>query len=111
MIKYDVYEENFEFRTDLRHTSATAEQIWGWYQDADNRDPQRIGSFDSIEEARAALRYIHPYSAHQRGFAHWLVVGRLGWIEENEYDEDGEFDQSHRVWDVAVSSLEKDSSF
>lgn len=111
MIKFDVYEENFEFRADLRRTGATAEQIWNWYQDADNRDPQRKGSFDSLEEARAELQHIHPYSSHQRGFALQLVVGRLGWIEENEYDEDGEFDQSIAIWDVEVADLEKESSW
>ena len=111
MKKFDVYEENFEFRADLRSTGASAEQIWEWYQDADNRDPQLKGSFDSLEEARAELRHVQPYSSHQRGFVFWLVTGRLGWIEENEYDDDGEFDQMNCIWDISVAKLEKDSDF
>lgn len=111
MTKFYVYEENFEFRCDLRRTGASAKQIWDLYNDETCRDPEIKGEFDTIEEARAALAFVTPYSSHQRGYAFQLVVGRLGYIEEVELDEDGDIIQSIADWDIAVAELEPDSDW
>lgn len=106
MIKYSVYEENFEFHGDYRQTGLTERDIIDLYQGLSFTAPILLGSFDTLDEARATLKTVCPATYHSDAARGGLAVGRLGYIAEEEYDEDGEFDQCSTIWDYAVEPME-----
>ena len=106
MIKYSVYEENFEFRGDYRQSGLSERDIIDLYCGLSFWDPTLLGSYDTLDEARATLNTICPVTYHSDAARGGLAVGRLGYIAEEEYDDDGEFDQCSTIWDYAVKPME-----
>lgn len=109
MIKYEIKTDSFEFRMGRekwRIPAMTGAEILDTYFSCDDRitsnslDPEIRESFDSEEEARAffAAHYAgHGRTSLQRGNTQYLLLGQLAWLEANEYDADGEFDQADGV--------------
>lgn len=96
----------------------SADEIFDAYQSCDGRitsnflEPRLCGSYATLEEAQAALRD-GGYSAEtrlQKGQAEWLLTGELVWIEENEYDAEGDFDQQLAIHDVLAEPYDPEES-
>lgn len=110
--RYEIWTDHFEFRFTKASgvPSATADEIWAWYMEESCNHPTLEASFDSIEDAKAAFAkeyadYGRTY--RQSGFGGTpLLVGDVAYIEENIYDEDGEFVQSVSVWDYSTEPYE-----
>lgn len=95
MTKYDLYTERFEFRTE-RGLEWTTQDIIDAYDREGNRFPTLIAQADTLEEI------IPLFEKESRGARtdevqgycnRVFLTGEMYWVEENEYDDDGEFDQ------------------
>lgn len=112
MIKYEIKTDTFEFRFGTSKNSIpsmTAEEVFEEYQSGSSNCPELVGSFDSLEDAEKAFsRFYANYGRTwaERGFCFWLLRGDVAWIEENEYDDDGEFDQGGVTYDVSAEAYE-----
>ena len=114
MTKYEIMTDRFEFHfgTSKRSIPAMTEsEIFNEYLSGNANCPTREASYDTLEEAQEAFRkrYTNHGSTYaQPGYCFWLLVGDLAWIEENEYDEDGEFDQGGDVYDISAEAYQPD---
>ena len=112
MIKYEIKTDRFEFRFGTSKRSVptlSAEEVFEEYQRQGETCPQIEGSFDSLEDARKAFTRTYANYGRtwaERGFCFWLLLGYLAWIEENEYDDDGEFYQGDVTYDVSAMRYE-----
>ena len=109
MTKFEIKTDSFEFRMGTRESAIqpmSADEVMDTYFSCDTRitsnglDPEQRESFDSMDEAVAFFR--KNYSGYGRtrlehGNTQYLLRGQIAWIEENEYDDDGEFDQGSAV--------------
>ena len=97
MKKFEIMTDNFEFSFFGKQSvpACTPEDILEWYWQGTSNEPQLKASFESLEEARAEFEKYYatygktrlvPWTGKQ-----YLLTGELAWIEENEYDDDGEF--------------------
>lgn len=99
---FNAWRDAFEFRT-RKGTEWTANDIMDAYHSELSTDPELIGRFETLEEAKKAIRddFGMPMcsTSEQRGNIGWLLVGQLVYISEDEYevDEDGEEDFSQEV--------------
>lgn len=108
MSKYEIKTDDFEFRFGIAKDSIpemSAQEVFEAYQMESANDPTLESSFDTLEEARE--EFCKNYSGYgttyaEKGFTFWLLRGKVAWIEENEYDEDGEFDQGGVTYDVSA---------
>ena len=89
----------------------SADEILDTYFSCDTRitsnslDPELRESFDSESEAVAFFRKHYADYGRTRlehGSTQYLLCGDLAWIERNEYDEDGEFDQGGDVVELSA---------
>lgn len=117
MTKYEIMTDTFEARfgtSEASIQSMSAEDIFDSYISggfSNSNNPQRVASFDTLEEAQA--EFSKNYSGYgrtraEKGFTFWLLRGKVAWIEENEYDEDGEFDQGGSVYSYSAVGYEKE---
>ena len=109
MTKYEIYTDTFEFRYGRSRDSIpamAADEIVDTYLSCDDRitsnflDPTMEASFDTEEEALAEWRrnYIdYGWTEAEKGSALWVLRGRLAYLAENEYDEDGDFIQGETM--------------
>ena len=100
MTKYEIMHDRFEFNdwtSKYSFPTATAEQIFDWYMNLADRCPNLVGSYATEEEAREAFQECRGSTSVTDGWVHALLVGDVYWIEINEYDEAGEFDQGGNV--------------
>ena len=122
MTKFEIKTDNFQFRMGTRKSSIpsmSADEIMQTYFSCDDRitsnslDPVLRESFDNEAEA------VDFFKVHYSGYGRtrlerynnqYLLCGEIAWIEENEYDEDGEFDQGGSVIELSAESYkaEKD---
>lgn len=121
MEKFEIMTDNFEFRFGRSLDSIpamSAAEIFDTYLSCDTTitsnslDPTRRASFDTLEEAQAEFsRNYANYgrTSPERGSLWWLLVGDLAWIERNEYDEDGEFDQGGETYALSAAAYEPDT--
>ena len=112
MTKYEILTGSFELRFGTSRDTIpamSAAEIFSDYQNLPAKCPEIKASFETINEAR------EEFSAHYKNFgttyaqaggAFWLLMGEVAWIEENEYDEDGEFDQGGVVHDFSAAGYE-----
>lgn len=112
MKKYEIMTDNFELRLgrtdDAREL--TAADVFTEYQDEDANAPVLVESYDNIDEARAAFRahYANYGSTRAvRGVAGWLLLGQVAFLIENEYDEDGDYDQGGDIWEYSAEPYSK----
>jgi len=119
MTKFEIKTDSFEFRFYTRTRdelpAMTAAEILETYQSGDTRitsnslDPETVGSFDSLEDAKKAFaRFYANYgrTAARRADIGYNLAGELAWIEENEFDDDGEFIQGGVVYDYSAEPYE-----
>ena len=111
MTKYEIMTDNFELRLGAanRVREMSADEVLCEYQDQTANAPTLVESYDSLDEARAAFRTYANYGSTrlERGVTGCLLVGQLALLVENEYDEDGNFDQGGNVIDSAVGPYRK----
>ena len=101
MTKYEIRTDHFEFRLADRVVAFTGSEIMDTYFSCDTRitsnilDPAFRESFTEEEEA------VQFFPAHydnyggtrlQKSNVGYLLTGEIAWLEENDYDEEGEFD-------------------
>ena len=97
MKKFELFRDRFEERFDeLRDTIPTElDELLSWYDFSVNRrfgtDPELVAQFDTEEEAREALSHYCCDSVVQQGITWKLLIGVVYYVEENEYDVDGDF--------------------
>lgn len=118
MKKFEIRTDHFEFRlgtVKARIPAMSADEIFDTYMSGDTRitsnclDPKLEASFDTLEAARDVLARDFKYFAQTRlvkGQTQWLLTGEMAWIEENEYTDDGDFDQGGDVYDVLAEAYE-----
>lgn len=97
MTRFDLFTDNYEFRfgrTKDSISAMSADDIMNAYQAESANDPHLVASYDTEEEARAALAEMSGSTRPQASNVFWLLCGSVAWIEENEYDADGEFVQN-----------------
>lgn len=112
MTKFEIKTDSFEFRFGTSKNSIpemSGAEVFDTYQMESANDPTLEASFDTLEEAQA--EFSKSYSDYgttyaEKGFTFWLLRGKVAWIEENEYDEDGEFDQGGWTHNVSAESYE-----
>lgn len=108
--RFEIRTDSFEFRFGTSKNSVpamTADEVFDAYQMDSANDPTLESSFDTLEEAQAEFsKHFSTYGSTyaEKGFTFWLLRGRVAWIEENEYDEDGEFDQGGCTYDVSAEA-------
>ena len=108
MIKYEIKTDDFEFRFGTSKDSIpemSASEVIDFYMDGDCNDPHLEARFDTLEEAQADFsKHYANYgrTRAEKGYTFWLLRGEVAWIEENEYDEDGEFDQGGVTYGFSV---------
>lgn len=110
MKKYEIYTDDFQFHFGRGRDSIpamTGDEILDTYLSCDDRitanirDPRREASFDSLEDALAEWEKNYKNygsSSAAKSGAVWQLMGRLAYLEANEYDEDGEFDQGGEIY-------------
>ena len=110
--RFEIKTDNFEFRFGTSADSIpamTADEVFNEYLSGGANDPTLEVSFDTSEEAKAEFNrnYANYGRAHaERGYTFYLLRGEVAWIEENEYDEDGEFVQGGITYDFSAESYE-----
>ena len=102
MKKYEIFTDHFELRLgrtrDAR--SLTPDEVFDEYRMEDANAPHLEASFDTEEEAMAEFRATYAKwgcTNAVRGVVGWLLCGDVAFIEINEYNEDGEYDQGGDV--------------
>ena len=114
MTKFEIMTDHFEFRFGKSRDSIpafSADEIFAMYFEQDSTCPTREESFDALEDAQrefAAHYSDYGMTRSDHGNVFWLLTGRLAWIEENTYDEDGEFDQGGDVSDYSAEGYSPD---
>ena len=114
MTKFEIKTDHFEFRFGTYKQSIpsmTADEVFEEYLSGSCNDPKLEAAFDSLAAAQAEFKahyagYGRTYA--EKGFNFWLLVGEIAWIEENEYDEDGEFDCSCCTYDVSAEGYKNE---
>ena len=117
MKKFEIYTDHFEFRFPGITTtpSASADEIWAWYQEESCNQPNRESSFDTIEEAKAEFQKNYANygrTTESRAFTGTpLLVGDVAYLEENIYDDDGEFIQSVCIWNYSAEPHQSETLY
>lgn len=112
MTKFEIKTDHFELRFGTSRSSIpaiSADEIFEAYQDRTCNCPTIEASFDTLAEARAEFEKAYATrgtTRAEKGNNWWLLVGNVFWIEENWYDEDGEFDQGGWTYDFSAEAYE-----
>jgi len=117
MKKYEIKTDRFEFRFGTGKSSVptmSEQEIFDAYLAESANCPVVQDSFDRIQDAVRAFEEDHwdEYgdTYYEQGSTFALLVGRVAWIEENEYDEDGEFIQGGNVWTFSAEPYEREEA-
>lgn len=101
-IYFSAWRDSFEFRT--KHGEGwTSEEIENAYLAKTSNDPELLGRFETLEEAKRAIRddFGNPMcsTSEQRGNIGYLLTGQIVYVSEDEFevDEDGEEDFSQEI--------------
>lgn len=111
MKKYEIRTDTYELTSKLPFETLTGDEIFREYiESGGDFDPVIEGSYDTLEEARAAFAAYADYgsSRQERYHKSYLLRGRLAWIEENDYDEDGDWVSGGDTYDVSAQSYIND---
>lgn len=114
MTKYEIKTDAFEFRMGYgRIPAMSGDEIYDTYMSGGFLNPKTECSFDTLDEAKAAFAEKFSGYGHTelvRGSAGYLLIGRMAWIEENEYDDDGEFDHGGDIWQFSAAPYDPEVS-
>ncbi len=114
MTRFEIMTDRFEFRFGKSIESIPAMDagaVFSAYQMESASEPTLEASFATQEEAEKefARNYAeYGSTSAKKGFVFWLLCGRVAWLEENEYDDDGEFDQGGAVLAWSAEGYEKE---
>ena len=114
MTKYEIYTDMFEFLFGKYKDSIpemSADEVLQMYFEENANYPSLVKSFDNADEAIEHFRKNFSNWGDtwaQKGNVFWLLRGHVAYIEENQYDEDGEFDCGGSVWLASVAGYEKE---
>lgn len=118
MTKYEILTDSFEFHFGTSATkipSFTADEIFDTYMSCDTRitsnslDPEHAASFDTAEEALAEFRaHYADYGTTrlEKGNVIYLLCGRLAWVEQNDYNDDGDLIDCYGVLALSAEPYE-----
>lgn len=107
MTKFEVFRDAFEINgSGIERLSAA--EVFDECRTHSGSFAKRLGSFDTLEEAQAlfAREKVVADTSRYQGRAYPLIMGEVVWIEQNEYDEDGEFDQGGDVIEFCAEPYE-----
>lgn len=108
MKKYEIIKDRFEFRLSrpAHSNTRTAADIFDEYLvGSDDNGREVLGVYDTADAALEDFRQHYgrmAYTSASDGWACRLLVGEIVFVEINEYDENGEFDQGGDVMDYAA---------
>lgn len=114
MKRYEIYTDTFEFRFGRYKDSIPSMmvgEVWQEYVCQQN-DPALVKSFENLDEALAFFRENYADYGRtwaEKGHVFWFLRGQLAWLDENEYTEDGEFDQGGTLWESSVQRYRKEN--
>lgn len=74
--------------------------------DSDNQNPELINSYDTLEEASKAIKNYNTTIRELSGSAGKYYLVEEYYIEENVYDEDGEFERCDGIWEFSKTIIE-----
>jgi len=112
MTKFEIQTDHFELRFGKSKDSIpemSGAEVFNSYQMGSANCPTLEASFDTLEEAQAefAKNYAnYGITRAEKSNVFWLLRGDVAWIEENEYDEDGEFIQGGWTHNVSAEGYE-----
>ena len=112
MTIFEIKTDNFEFRFGTYKNSIpsmTEQEVFDTYLGESCNDPTIRESFDTLEEAREEFSKNYSFYGStypEAGNVFWLLRGDLAWIEENEYDDDGEFISGSNVWEYSAQGYD-----
>ena len=114
MKKYEIYTDSFEFRFGKYKgsiPSMSMSDVWMEYNCQSANTPVLVASFENLEEALDFFR--ENYAGYGRTWAEkgnvwWLLRGEVAWLDANEYDEDGYFDQGGDLYEYSTESYTKE---
>lgn len=106
MKKIEVYKERVEILRDRKDW--TAAELKDAFDNMD-QEPALIGSFENYSQAKAFFDKEKKScrSYYQQGYVKPLIIFDVLWIEENEYDDDGDFLRSCEMYDSYIAEVEK----
>ena len=110
MTKFEIKTDDFEFRFGTFKESIpamSAQEVFDFYMDGTCNDPRTAASFDTLKEAKEEFnKYYANYGRTnaEKSNVFWLLRGEIAWIEANDYDEDGEFNQSDGTYDISAEA-------
>ena len=109
MTKYEIFTDRFEFRAGARLQNWTSGEVFDEYQAGTANCPKLECSFDRLEDAVAEFEKNYKDSGRTWAEAtnvHWLLIGEVAFLEENEYDDDGDFVQGGDIIDFSAEPYE-----
>lgn len=112
--RYEIYEDVFEFRFGKYKDSIpemSASEVEQMYFEQTSHEPFLVRSFDNAADAVQYFRENFSQHADTRAVKEnvfWLLYGHIAYLEENQYDDDGWFDQGGAIWGTAVAGYEKE---
>lgn len=105
MRKYEIKRDTFEFRFGTYKDSIpsmTSKEVFDYYLSGEANDAEIIGRYDTESDALDAFSDDYGTTWAEKGNTFWLLRGSVEFVEINEYDEDGEFDNGGDI--VAYSA-------
>ena len=98
MIKYEIWSERCEFKTNS-YESWSTEEIIDAYNNESWHDGERIFISENIEEAKSFFESEKENcrTYKMRGNIWWLLECDVIYLQESEYDEDDEFIQGDYI--------------
>lgn len=107
MTKFEIRKDSVEVSWKNRKTIKEGIVI-----DSDNQNPELINSYDTLEEASKAIKNYNTTIRELSGGAGKYYLVEEYYIEENVYDEDGEFEKCDGIWEfskIIIELVEKPS--
>lgn len=106
MKKYEIYTERFELRFGTGKSSIpamSADDVWDSYMAQSCHEPRLEATYDTLEEAREALKAYRVSTRAEASSVFWLLVGDVAYIQESISDDVDEFDQGC-IYDYAAEA-------
>lgn len=92
--------KQFEVRRDSREFYyKNRKKIEGFCVQTNDNDPEIISTFDTLDEAKALLSTLESSVVYYEGSPFNFYRVEQYYIEENEYDEDGEWVSGGDIWE------------
>lgn len=97
--------KKFEIIENIREIKTLKDVHEGCTTESTDQYPNTIASFETLEEAREELKKYQSEACYCQGFACGFYKVTEYYIEENEYNDDGEWIGGGDIWDFAESNF------